>query len=62
MIVQCAQCNKDVDTDTMIYLLDERYFIKGSVVKHPFCGCECGTKFYNENGYNKMDTIKGVKA
>jgi hypothetical protein len=62
MIVQCAQCEKDVDTNTIIYLLDERYFIKDSVIKHPFCSCACGTKFYDENGFNKMDTLKGVKA
>ena len=62
MIVQCAQCNKDVDGDKIKYYLDEKYFIKGSNVIHPFCDCACGTKYYEENGYNKMDTIKGVKA
>ena len=62
MIVQCAQCNNDVDGGEIKYYLDEKYFIKGSNVIHPFCGCACGTKFYEENGYNKMDTIKGVKA
>jgi hypothetical protein len=62
MIVQCAQCNEDVDGDEIKYYLDEKYFIKDSNAIYPFCSCACGTKYYEENGYNKMDIIKGVKA
>ena len=62
MMVECAQCKKEVDTDTIIYCLDEKFFIEGSVIKYPFCSCACGTKFYDDNGYNNMDTIKGIKA
>tara|TARA_B100001245_G_C22640982_1_gene315206 strand:- start:419 stop:565 length:147 start_codon:yes stop_codon:yes gene_type:complete len=43
------------------YWLDEKYYVKDSKVNYPFCSCDCGTKFYNENNYLEKEVLKNVK-
>jgi hypothetical protein len=45
----------------IIYWFDEKFYIKGSTNQLPLCSCECGTTYYNDNGYNKKDVLKNVK-
>ena len=47
---------------SIIYWFDEKWYIKGSIKQLPFCGCACGTKYYNENSYNNMEVLKNVKG
>ena len=46
----------------IVYWFDEKFYIKGSTKQLPMCSCDCGTKYYDENGYNKMDVLKNVKG
>ena len=59
---KCVQCEMPLNNMSIIYWFDEKWYIKGSIKQLPFCGCECGTKYYNENGYNKMEVLKNVKG
>jgi hypothetical protein len=44
------------------YYFDEKFYIKDSKRLLPFCSCDCGTKYYNENGYDKMEALTNVKG
>ena len=48
-MVECAYCKKIVNELEVKYWLDEKFYVQGSKVNYPFCSCDCGTKFYNEN-------------
>ena len=56
-MTECAYCKK------VLLPMEEvkYYYIKGSKNLLPFCSCECGTKYYNENGYNKMEVLTNVR-
>ena len=62
-MLKCSYCSTILPPDMDIkYYFDEKFYVKDSKKLLPFCGCECGTKYYNENGYNKMDVLKNVKG
>ena len=59
---KCSYCSIELDPMMDIkYWLDEKWFVKGSTNSYPFCGCECGTKFYNENNYIEKEVLKNVR-
>ena len=55
---KCAQCEMPLNNMSVLYWFDEKWYIKGSTKQLPFCGCACGTKYYNENGFNKKIPLK----
>jgi len=61
-MTECAYCKKVLlPMEEVKYYFDEKFYIKGSKNLLPFCSCECGTKYYNENGYNKMEVLTNVR-
>ena len=59
--IMCVQCKTMFPVEQCIYYFDEKFYIKGSTNQLPLCSCECGTTYYNDNGYNKKDVLKNVK-
>ena len=49
---KCVQC----EMPSIVYWFDERFYIKGSTKQLPLCSCDCGTKYYGENGFNGFVT------
>jgi len=61
-VFKCSYCSVELDSMMDIkYWLDEKYYVKDSKVNYPFCSCDCGTKFYNENNYLEKEVLKNVK-
>ena len=60
-MIECTYCKKTVNEVEVKYWLDEKFYVKDSMNNYPFCSCDCGTKYYNENGYDKMEAIKNVR-
>ena len=46
----------------IVYWFEEKWYIKGSTRQLPLCSCDCGTKHYEENGFNKQSVLKNVKG
>ena len=61
-MVECVYCKKIVNELEVKYWLDEKFYVQGSKVNYPFCSCDCGTKFYNENNYLEKEVLKNVKG
>ena len=58
---KCANCGTNFIHECK-YWFDEKFYIKGSTRQLPFCSCDCGTKYYDENGFNKKSILKNVKG
>ena len=58
---KCVQCEMPLNNMSIVYWFDEKFYIKGSTKQLPLCSCDCGTKYYDENGFNKKDVLKNVK-
>ena len=61
MQLVCSQCHIPFEHEC-IYYFDEKFYIKGSTRKLPFCGPKCSTEHYNEGGWVNKTILKGVKG
>ncbi len=61
-MLKCSYCSNILLPNMDVkYYFDEKFYIKDSKRLLPFCSCDCGTKYYNENGYNKMEVLTNDK-
>ncbi len=55
---KCVQCEMPLNNMSIVYWFAEKFYIKGSTKQLPLCSCACGTKYYEENGFNKKVPLK----
>ena len=58
---KCANCGTNFIHECK-YWFDEKWYIKGSKRKLPFCSPKCSTRHYQEGDWINKEVLKGVKG